>query len=267
MANAEGGITILQLTDSHILPGLEDTLLGVNTNRYFQKVLAHAFAGGADFDLILLTGDLAQEPCAQSYRHIRQDLSGYAAPAVCLPGNHDDYGLMRRIFNDGRINCQRRHIFPGWQLICLNSQIPGSAKGRLASSELEFLRECLRERPDLQALIAMHHHCLPTGSAWMDTMIIQNSADFLKLADEFPQIKTVTTGHIHQVMDTYHRHIRVLGAPSTCFQFQPHSKTFAVDSASPGYRIIELCADGHFDTRVIRLPEPAAGLQFTPNGY
>jgi Icc protein len=267
MANTHASITFLQLTDLHILPGSEDTLLGVNTYRYFQKILRHAFSDRGSFDLILITGDLAQEPSEQSYRQILDGLKGFDVPVVCLPGNHDDFVLMQRMFKHDMINCRKQHIFSKWQLICLNSQIPGSAKGNLAASELNFLRRCLQEKPDLHALVAMHHHCLATHSAWMDTMIIKNNTELLDLLTEFPGVKAIVTGHIHQVMDKYYHTIRVLSTPSTCFQFKPESKHFAVDSTSPGYRIIKLYDDGRFETCVKRLPEPLEGLNASSHGY
>jgi hypothetical protein len=122
-----------------------------------------------------------------------------------------------------------------WQLICLNSQIPDSPGGRLSKQELVFLEECLAGNPNHLALIAVHHHCLETNSAWMDTMIIENSEELWAIIQHYPHTKAVTTGHIHQVMDVIIGSVRVLGTPSTCFQFKPESKTFSLDDTAPGY--------------------------------
>jgi Icc protein len=61
--------------------------------------------------------------------------------------------------------------------------------------------------------------------------------------------------------------VRVLGTPSTCFQFKPDSHDFGLDITSPGYRTIDLYADGGIETQVVRLPEPLVGLQFNSQGY
>jgi Icc protein len=55
-------LSLLQVTDIHVLPTFENTLLGVQTERYFHDVLAHAFEKRKNYDLLLLTGDLAQSP-------------------------------------------------------------------------------------------------------------------------------------------------------------------------------------------------------------
>lgn len=251
----------------HILPSPHDTLLGINTNHYFHAVLDLAFAEKQHFDLILLTGDLAQDPCPSSYRQILNSLMPYNIPCICLPGNHDDFVLMQQILNTGTVSCRKQLVLENWQLICLNSQIPGSPGGRLSQQELVFLEESLQSEPDANALIAVHHHCLETKSAWMDTMMIDNSEALFSIIQNYPQVKAITTGHIHQVMDIEKDAVRVLGAPSTCFQFKPESKDFSVDTTAPGYRVIQLYPDGRIESEITRLPGKLSGLQTGSQGY
>lgn len=259
-------LSILQITDLHILPGLDDVFLGINTEHYFHAVLDLAFAENHHFDLILVTGDLTQGPCPASYQRILQRLEATNIPCICLPGNHDDYDLMQQVFNTTQINCQKQVFLKNWQLICLNSQIPGSPGGRLSKQELLFLEDCLGSNPNHHALIAVHHHCLETKSPWMDTMIIENSEEFLAIVKRYPQAKVITTGHIHQNMDITIGSVRVLGTPSTCFQFKPETKTITLDTETPGYRLIKLYADGKIESAITRLSEPLIGLQMdTPN--
>ncbi|NOT11681.1 MAG: 3',5'-cyclic-AMP phosphodiesterase [Methylococcaceae bacterium] len=267
MTQIPGRLSLLQITDMHILPRPEDTLLGINTNYYFNAVLAAAFAERPHYDLILLTGDLAQEPCPASYQQILNSLLPYQTHCVCLPGNHDDYSLMQQVLNTDQISCNKQVFIGNWQLICLNSQIPGSPGGRLANEELIFLEQCLTDNPDVPTLIAFHHHCLETNSTWMDTMTITNSQAFFSIIKNYSQIKAITTGHIHQVMDTTINTIRVFGTPSTCFQFKPKSRDFGLDTIGPGYRTLDLYNDGRIESTVIRLQEPLKGLQLNSQGY
>ena len=260
-------LSILQITDLHILPGLDETFLGINTEYYFHAVLELAFAEHHHFDLILLTGDLAQHPSPASYQRILNSLEVHNTPCICLPGNHDDYQLMQQIFNTGLVSCKKQIFLGNWQLICLNSQIPGEPGGRLSKEELLFLEDCLIGNPNHHALIAVHHHCLETKSAWMDTMIIENSQELLAIINQYPQTKAITTGHIHQDMDITIGGVRVLGTPSTCFQFKPESKTFSLDTTAPGYRLIKLYEDGRIESGITRLSEQLSGLQIDTQGY
>jgi Icc protein len=260
-------LSILQITDLHILPGLDETFLGINTEYYFRAVLDLAFAENHDFDLILLTGDLAQDPSPAGYQRILNSLEATNTPCICLPGNHDDYELMQQVFNTGLISCRKQVLLENWQVICLNSQIPGEPGGRLSKEELIFLEECLISNPNHHALIAVHHHCLETKSAWMDTMMIENSQELWATIKQYPQTLAITTGHIHQVMDITIGGIRVLGTPSTCFQFKPGSKTFSLDTTAPGYRLIKLYADGSIESEITRLSEQLSGLQIDTQAY
>ncbi|MCX7103245.1 MAG: 3',5'-cyclic-AMP phosphodiesterase [Methylobacter sp.] len=261
-------LSILQLSDLHIMQTPEDKLLGIDTEYYFNACLDQAMSDvERHFDLILLSGDLAQDPCLASYRRIFSRIETYKVPCLCLPGNHDDYDLMLQVFNADQINCSKQVLFNHWQLISLNTQIPDEPGGRLLNKELEFLENCLIEHPKLNALIAMHHHCLEIKSPWMDSMIIENRFELLAIADKYPQVKAITHGHIHQVMNESKAAYKVLGVPSTCFQFVPETPEFSVDETSPGYRIIDLYADGRVESEVIRLPEPLVGLQIHEHGY
>jgi Icc protein len=48
--------------------------------------------------------------------------------------------------------------------------------------------------------------------------------------------------------------LRLLSTPSTCAQFRPGSDSFAIDERPPGYRWLDLRADGRLDTEVVWLP-------------
>jgi len=63
----------------------------------------------------------------------------------------------------------------------------------------------------------------------MDTMMIENNQELLAISKQYPQTKVITTGHIHQTMDVTTGSVRVLGMPSTCFQFKPESTTLSLD--------------------------------------
>lgn len=267
MIASSAGISILQLTDLHIKKSPEDKMMGIATEHYFHACLDQAFAQNRQFDLILLTGDLAQDCCPEVYRRILNSIESYRTPCVCLPGNHDDYALMRQLLNSDTVNCNRQVLLGSWQLICLNSQIIGSPAGRLAQQELNFLENCLSANPDRHALIAVHHHCLPTQSPWMDTMIIENSDAFMAIVDKYPQVQAITCGHIHQPMDTNRGKVRVLGTPSTCFQFAPGTAEFNVSDEAPGYRLIQLHANGELESDVVRLPGRLTELQPGAGGY
>ncbi len=242
-------------------------MLGVDTENYFRQVLEHAHNCHDPYDLILVSGDLTQNPCPSSYQRIAAGLGPYQTQCLCLPGNHDDALLMDSFLNSGNIGCGKLCRLGHWQLFCLNSQIPGQAGGFLAETELELLETGLNNNPELFAIVALHHPCLPTGSAWLDTMMLANARDFFELLERHPQVKAVTCGHIHQEMDIIQQSMRFLATPSTCFQFKRNCRDFTLDTAMPGYRIIELFPNGDLSTQVQRLPGKFTELDVQSDSY
>ncbi len=260
-------IRILHITDFHLRSDPGETLLGVNTQQSFEATLAAALAENLTPDLALLTGDLAQDATRNTYERLKGRLTALPCPAYCLPGNHDDPVLMNSHLAHSPIFCQSHIRLKHWQIICLDSTIPHSPYGRLADDQRVLLEQWLKEYPDYFALVALHHHPVPSGSAWMDTMQLENSEAFLELLGNYPKARGVVFGHIHQTLETEYRGLRLLGSPSTCFQFKPHQAQFALDAIPPGYRWIELHADGRITTQVNRLDTLPAGLDVESGGY
>ena len=243
-------LSILQITDLHLLtrPGLK--MSGVNTEHSFCQTLQYAHDQHGKFDLILVTGDLAQDPCQFAYQRIYDELEKYQSRTVCLPGNHDEPVLMENFIAGELINCDKQILFKDWQIINLNSKKQGTEGGFLASEELNFLSQSLNKYPNLNALIAVHHHPLPTKSKWLDTMMIENREALFLVVDKYPQVKAITFGHIHQKLESKINHIQILGTPSTCFQFKPDCIDYALDDKTPGYRYFQLYPDGLINTKI-----------------
>ncbi|WP_232470446.1 MULTISPECIES: 3',5'-cyclic-AMP phosphodiesterase [Methylococcus] len=249
-------LRILQITDSHILPDPGARFYGIDSAASLRAVIGHANRG--PFDLVLLTGDLAQEPVPQSYRRLAGFCAELPAPCHWLPGNHDEPALARHILKSTPLLHEPVIRKGHWLIVCLDSTVPGSAGGSLSEGQLDLLQRTLSRHPSLHTLVALHHHPVPSGSAWMDTMILDNAGEFFAVLDRHPQVKAVLHGHTHQVADVEFKGKRVLGTPSTCIQFQPASRTFALDAEQPGYRWLELGPDGSVTTGICRVAVPPA---------
>lgn len=260
-------VLVLQLTDFHFLAETGQTMVGVDTERSFKESLSAALRSDRRPDLALLTGDLVQDACRSGYARVRESLEGLDFPCYCLPGNHDEASMMAQILDGGSIHCRSRILLDRWQIICLDSTIPGEPGGRIAQSQLVLLETLLAEQPDRFALVALHHHPIASGSRWMDTMIIDNADDLFAVLTKYHQVKAMVFGHVHQVMDVVRHDIRLLAAPSTCFQFKPQQTDFSIDEIPPGFRWIELYPDGHIDTWVERLAAVPEGLNPALHGY
>jgi Icc protein len=258
---------VLQITDLHLLSTPDQTLLGVNTEETARQVIESARATHWPPDLIVLTGDLAQEPLASTYRRLDRTLRGLGVPCACLPGNHDDPEIMRQELNSENVYCVTQILTDAWQIICLDSTEPGSEIGHFSGNSHKMLASHLDRHPEKFALVCLHHHPVPIGCAWLDTMVLDERNQFFAVLESRPQSRAVLFGHIHQALDTTLGKVRVLGTPSTCFQFKPASKHFKLDDKAPGYRRLCLHPDGSIETEVYRLPQLPEGLNLLSAGY
>jgi Icc protein len=251
---------VLQLTDTHLFADEEGVMAGMQTVKSFQTIIERILALPHQPDLVLLTGDLSQDESAGSYHRLREAINALGIPAYAIPGNHDVIPVMAPILQGGQFRAGRS-LQQQWNLVLLDSVVPGQIAGRLAETELAFLDEQLAAYPNLPALVTLHHPPCLINSTWMDDIGLLNAEEFFAVLDRHPQVKLVVFGHIHQNFEGERKGVRYLGAPSACVQFKPRSETFSLDETLPGYRLLTLHSDGQFDTIVQRVPFEGAVLK------
>ena len=246
-------IRLLQLTDCHILAGAEDRLKGMNTRESFDTVCARALADHPGLDLVLATGDLSQDASPSAYDFLAQRFDTLGLPVFWLPGNHDDPALMGARLQGGRISAAKCLLIGNWIIVLLDSTVAGETGGCLADAELDFLDASLTAHPARHALICLHHQPLPVGSEWMDRLGLAQSRRFIERVSAQPNLRGVLWGHVHQEVQRHIDGVDWMATPSTCVQFKPGSREFALDDLAPGYRRIDLLPDGRIESRVERV--------------
>ncbi len=260
-------LRLLQITDTHIYADPAGELLGLNTLDSCERVLAMVQAREDNADLVVATGDLTHDGSEAGYRLLRDALKKIDLPVYCLPGNHDSAATLKNLMDEGQIRTLRALEHGDWSLVFLDSTVPGSETGHLADGELEHLRHYLASHRQRPTLVCMHHQPVPVGSAWIDTMTLDNPAPFFAIIDANPQVKGVLWGHIHQPFEQQRKGVRLIGSPSTCVQFKPQSDVFTLDDTPPGYRWLELYADGAITTGIRRVDAYTSGIDMESPGY
>jgi len=265
---ANGRARVLQITDTHLFAGKHETLLGVNTWASFDAVLQAISACEEPFDLIVATGDLAQDHSVEAYQHFAEGIARLPAPCVWLPGNHDFQPAMFNTLAEAQI-ANEKHVLLGdqWQIVLLDSQVFGVPHGELSDYQLEWLEKALAKAPERHTLVLLHHHPLPSGCTWLDQHSLRNAHMLEAVLQRYPLAKTLLCGHIHQDLDLDWNARRLLATPSTCVQFRPHCTNFTIDSEAPGWRWLDLHADGLVETRVERLTTRAFSPDPDSEGY
>ena len=265
--NSDTSIKVLQLSDLHLFSSPEETLLGVNTEQSFLSVLSLAKISSWPPDIIILTGDLSQDTSKESYDRLLSHLVPLDIPCFVLPGNHDTPRSLLETFQHPLVSYQPFLHHGNWIFAFLDSEKPNEEGGILKEDEIKNLAEEIKKHPLKQVLICLHHQLNPVGSAWIDTMAVENPGSLQALISSTPQIRGLIHGHTHQEFASQLFGTAIFGTPSTCFQFKPHCKEFTVDTLAPGYRWLRLSPSGDIDTAVIRLSEAPKNLEHGSAGY
>lgn len=244
---------IIQITDTHIQADPDDDFDGINTRQSLDAVLQFVRKNVMPCDAMLVTGDLVHVPVVQAYTALAGMLQRIDVPVFCIPGNHDDPDLMEKFLNTENISTAKHLQFTHWQLCLLNTWLPGTHAGRLQQDELHFLDNSLRNNGDRHALVVLHHPPVPIDSPWMDKMRLENPGELFSVIDQYPAVRAIIWGHIHQEFSSRHGDILLLAAPSTCVQFMPKAAEYTKDMQPPGCRVLQLHKSGKIDTYVRRM--------------
>jgi len=251
---------VLQLTDLHLLEAPQQRLLGVRTEQTLAAVLDAALTRHRPA-AVVLSGDIAHDPTPAVYRRCRQLLEARlpGVPLLAVPGNHDAWAAFDEVFAG-----LDRVRLGAWGLLGFDSHRDDHPEAVFDAAALRALQQRCAAEPAEHLLLVTHHPPVDVGSTWLDKDRLGSGGgppEVLDWAAVESRVNALLFGHVHQPVDSRYHGLRLLGCPSTCFQFTPGSTRFSVDDALPGYRWLELQADGRFDTGVERLQAWPAGAR------
>lgn len=269
LGKKEPVVRLLQITDPHLFSAEHEKLLGVNTTESFQAVLDQIRQTSFNYDLVLATGDLIQDHNPEAYHRFAEMVKPLAKPIFWLEGNHDRQPQMSLYLARHPHIQAEKQILAGshWQILLLNSQVANAPSGNLSFGQLAWLNSKLAEYPKRYALVVLHHNILPTNSAWLDQHCLKNSEALAEVLSQYPNVKAILHGHIHQEVDAMWKDYRVLATPSTCIQFKPNCDEFTLDLLPQGWRELSLFEDGRIETEVKRLNSNDFLPDFQSKGY
>jgi Icc protein len=249
-------VRLLQLSDPHLFADETRELYGVNTAATFHATLTRALKERSDpLDAILVSGDVAEDGQASTYRRFRSIMADLGVPVLCLPGNHEDRLALNSYLDEPPLRYCGSHDLADWRVVMLDSHLPGSDAGRLEAGELRRLDRELASAKQMHVLVCLHHQALPVGSPWLDACGLQNASALREVLQQYDNVRAVLSGHVHQASDAVDDGIRFITTPSTCAQFTPNTSTCLMDLRPPGYRWLHLTPAGEIETQVVWLDE------------
>lgn len=249
LTTAHDVCTIAQISDLHLMGkiGTHDSY------RQFLAVLQLAMIDQPD--LLILTGDLVNDGNSHAYDWLFAQLQDAKTPFLCLAGNHDvihEIGSFlpfeqrihlpitpdQRLIGTHRLQLDKQN----WQILSLNTALMGRDDGQICQTHLAWLDDTLTQHQQ-STLIALHHHPVAVGSAWIDRLILQNADEFWQIINRHPHASHIICGHVHQaqqIIAPTNHHCTVLTCPATARQFLPFADDFALDKLTAGLRLLQI---------------------------
>ncbi len=259
-------IKIVQITDSHLRAEEDGELLGMNTRHSLDAVLDLVRKEQPAPDLVLATGDIAQDGSVAAYQTFREKTAFFQCPIYWFAGNHDNNANMA-VATAGSSALEKTCRMGNWQLILLDSSVDNKVYGEIYEPDLTLLDKTLANSQHLHCLVAFHHHPIDIQCKWLDTIGLHNRDALFEILSRYDHVRGILWGHIHQELDRTIDGRRYLATPSTCVQFEPRTEDFSVDKLSPGYRWLELHPDGSIVTAVSRADHIDFEVDYNSKGY
>jgi Icc protein len=250
MKKTKTAIRLLQISDCHVAADATADYRGQNADRNLRSLLPEIRSWGPE--LLLVSGDLAEDGSDAAYARIVVMLGTLGAPVLALPGNHDEPSVMPRHFPAGPWQGPYGREVGSWLIVLLDSTGPGLISGRFSQQYLEQFDDLLRGSTAEHVLVALHHQPLPVGAPWIDRYGLEEPERFLNYIDREPRIRAVVWGHVHHAVHLERKGMAMLGAPSTVANSLPRRQKFTLDLSGPACRWLELGEDGSLETGILR---------------
>lgn len=245
-------LTLLHITDPHLLARPGDRLHGWDVAAAFEHILDQALATYPGADAIVLGGDLVDDESVAGYRWLDARLAACDRPVLAIAGNHDDPLAMAAHLSHAVVHGVL--AFDDWRLIGLSTHCHGMESGQIGPHQLARLDAELAAQPT-PTLVCLHHPPLDVGSAWIDAMGLIDRQALRATLSRHAHVRGLLCGHVHQSFESRLDTYTVWTTPSTMRQFRPNSHEFAEDDERlPGYRCLRCRADGTITTTVHRTP-------------
>ncbi|PMN90220.1 phosphodiesterase [Enterovibrio norvegicus] len=221
------GSRVIQLTDIHLVPRQQRVSKVLDTYTLFEQAIekiADDLPRLGHVDAIVVTGDVSDNGDEESYRDFHSIISRLNLPYVVIPGNHDKREAMVSAI-DGLSACGETgelnsvYALEAFDIIALDTVIPGSGAGALSDNTLAFLESALATHSEKPALIALHHPPFDSGIQFMDNIGLKGRDEMARILTQSPREKRVICGHLHNSIVCNMGNATVLSAPGVASSF------------------------------------------------
>ncbi len=211
---------VLQISDTHLC-----------------LALTIAAAAGIDPDLVLLSGDLADDGSVAALQRISDSIAIFPAPVLAVAGNHDLIASVRAVFGvDDAVE------IGSWRMLGVETVIPGAIHGAVDVDAMTRRLDAVDDRP---TVIAVHHP--PRSASTHPWFRLIGAERMLAALRRRPHVRAVVSGHLHEAFQLRDSELDLCGAPSTYYAIEHQGDSYRMPADGVvGAQVLTLGDDGSF---------------------
>ena len=211
---------IAQLSDTHICRRGELYKGVSDSNAKLREAIAHLYSLDRRPDLVLLTGDIANDGDTDEYHMALELLSELKIPMLVIPGNHDHRAAFRAAFSDHDYLPKSGPLHyvvdaQPMRIIGLDTSLEGQHHGAMEPSALSWLANTLQQDSQTPTLVMMHHPPFMSGIPYMDKYRYLEERALGEIFGACSNIEAILCGHVHRAMIRRWAGTVVMACPST----------------------------------------------------
>jgi 3',5'-cyclic AMP phosphodiesterase CpdA len=258
---------IAQISDLHI--AAEGKTLGVAPMaENLAKVVAHI--NGQKPDIVLVSGDIANEGRLDEVVRAAEILAMLDAPFYITPGNHDDREALREGFPAAALPAREvGHLsyaldFPHLRILALDSSDPDVSNGRICPKRAAWLAAELAASSK-PTVIFMHHPPIKFAVDETDKPPLEGADLLAEVVAQHSHIERILCGHIHLFAQALWQGCLVCAAPSMGMRLylSPNSERASSFLRSPPAFLWHMHnADGLMITHAFSLDDSTGPFEF-----
>lgn len=213
--DSEARVRILHLTDTHVSGPEGPDGEGIDGRAVLDGLLFDC-RHLEDLDLVVVSGDVADDGSRQGYRAVRERVGAFArargAATAYAVGNHDLRDAFEAELGSGHFDRNGRSagrplvadhavraavsMVAGHRIITLDSLVPGAVEGLVSPEQLDALAVELAASAERGSVIVLHHPPVTLDLPLQQKVGLQN-ADALAETIRGSDVQVVLCGHFH----------------------------------------------------------------------
>ncbi len=220
------------LSDTHIAADRSTVSRGINMTKNLEEAIRQVLGLAAGTKGVLVCGDCAhltgQAPDYANLATLIQPLGKARLPVHLLMGNHDDRVTFAQVLATqaaqassavrSRYATVVEDPLANWYLL---DSLDGTNKtpGTLGTDQLGWLEKELKARPNVPALVMVHHNIVEPKTLTS----LQDGAELMAMLRAQRQVKAVFYGHSHrwELAVDQASGIHMVNLPPTAYNFKP----------------------------------------------